>query len=155
MRKYLHPALVIVLACILLSCASGPRSGPFFVRQRIPVEIARGKAITFDVNSLSGNGPNDVGIRCSPEIWNVLTNGTIATSVQLKSSNKSGVQIYGVDAAGTPAGFLYRIPDVHYLFEIVGPRRAKASIEITFPNAPAQPTRAEIIVCKTPADTAL
>jgi hypothetical protein len=39
------------------------------------------------------------------------------------------------------------------LFYIGGNRGAKASVEITFPNAPSGLTHAEIIVGKTPADT--
>ena len=144
--------VVSVLACIISSCAS-QTPGERLVRQKTPIEIQSGKTTTVEIHALSGNGPNDVGIRCSPEVWNALTNGTKNITVQLKSSNKNGTKIYGVHPGGTAAGFLYLIPDVHYLFEIGGVYHAKASVEITFPNVPAEATRAEIIVCKTPADT--
>lgn len=152
MKKGLQFTAVAVLACIFSSCAS-QLSGERFVSQKIPIEIQSGKAVTIEIHALSGNGPNDVGIRCSPEVWNALTNSTKTITVRLISSDKKSARIYGVHPGGTAAGFLYLIPDVHYLFEIDGEYHAKASVEITFPNAPTEPTRAEIIVCKTPADT--
>jgi hypothetical protein len=145
-------AAVCVLACICSSCASEPPDVQF-VRQRIPVEIQRGKSLTIEIHSLSGNGVNDVGIRCSPEVWNALTNSTKAIEVRLKSSNKPSTQIGGVNPGSSGTAFLGYIPNVHYLFYISGEYRAKASVEIAFPNAPAGVTPAEIIVCKTPADT--
>lgn len=145
-------AAVSVLACIFTSCASQP-PGEQFVRQKIPIEIQRGKTVTIEIHSLSGNGWNDVGIRCSPEVWNVLTNSTKTISVRLKSSNKPDTKVGGIDPSSGGTAFLGYIPNVHYLFYIGGRYRAKASVEITFPNAPAEATSAEIIVCKTPADT--
>ena len=124
-----------------------------FVRQKIPVEIQKGKPFTIEIHSLSGNGVNDVGIRCSSDVWNTLTNGTKAVEVRLKSSNDPSTQIGGVDPASSGTAFLGYIPNVHYLFYISGQYRAKASVEITFLNAPEGTTTAEIIVCKTPADT--
>ena len=144
-------AAVSLLACLFSSCASQP-SGERFVSQKIPIEIQSGKTVTVEIR-VSGNGPNDVGIRCSPEVWNALTNGTKTITVRLKSSNIKGAEIYGIHPGGSAAGFLYLISDVHYLFEIYGAYHAKASVEITFPNAPSGVTPAEIIVCKTPADT--
>jgi hypothetical protein len=125
-----------------------------FVRQRIPVEIQRGKPLTIEIHSLSGNGVNDVGILCSSDVWNSLTNGTKAIEVRLKSSNKPSTEIGGVNP-GSGGAFLGYIPNVHYLFYISGEYRAKASVEISFQNAPAEAARVEIIVGKTPADTAL
>ena len=124
-----------------------------YVRQKIPVEIQRGKPLTFEIHSLSGNGVNDVGIQCSSEVWSALTNGTKAIEVQLKSSNKSSTRIGGIDPASSGTAFLGYIPNVHYLFYISGEYRAKAAVQITFPNASEGTTSAEIIVCKTPADT--
>lgn len=144
---------VSVLVCICSSCASQPPDVQF-VRQRIPVEIQSGKPVTIEIRSLSGNGVNDVGIRCSPEVWNALTNGTKAIEVQLKSSNKPNTEIGRVDPGGGSA-FLGYITNAHYLFYVSGRYRAKASVEITFANAPAKPIRAEILVGKTPADTGL
>jgi len=140
-----------VLSCMVSSCVS-QSPGERFVRQKIPIKIESGKSVTVKI-ILSGNGPNDVGIRCSPEVWNALTNGTKTITAQLKSSNIKGAEIYGTHPGGSAAGFLYLISDVHYLFEIYGAYHAKASVEITFPNTPTELTRAEIIVCKTPADT--
>jgi len=98
---------------------------------------------------------NCVGIRCSPEVWNTLTNGTKAIAVRLKSSNKPRTEIGGVDPHSSSTGFLEHLPNVHYLFWINGEPRAKASVEIIFPNALDGTRRAEIIVGKTPIDTKL
>jgi hypothetical protein len=139
------------LSCMVSSCVS-QSPGERFVRQKIPIKIESGKPVTIEI-ILSGNGPNDVGIRCSPEVWNALTNGTKTITARLKSSDIKGAEIYGVHPGGSAAGFLYLISDVRYLFEIYGAYHAKASVEITFPNTPTEATHVEIIVCKTPADT--
>jgi hypothetical protein len=147
-------AAISVLACVFtLSGTQAPDVQ--FVRQRIPVEVQRGKPITIEIHSLSGNGVNDVGIRCAPEVWNALTNGIGSIGVHLKSSNKPGTKIGGVDPGSGGTAFLGYVPNAHYLFYISGKYRAKASVEITFPNAPAEAARAEIIICKTPSDTGL
>jgi hypothetical protein len=146
-------AVVIALVSVFASCASMTPDEQY-VRQKIPIEIQSGKAVTVEIH-LSYSGVNDVGIRCSPEVWNALTNGTQAITVRLKSSNKKGTDIYGVHPGGGGAGFLHLISDVHYLFEIYGGNYAKASVEITFPNTPPGVTHAEIIVGKTPEDTGL
>jgi len=143
-----------IIFCAFSSC--GPMTPEqHYVRQKIPVEIQKGKPLTIEIHSLSGNGVNDVGIRCSAELWNELTKGTKSIEVQLKPSNKSSTKIGGVDPSSGGTAFLGYIPNVHYLFYISGEYRSKASVEITFPNAPERATNAEIIVCKTPADTGL
>jgi hypothetical protein len=125
----------------------------FAVRRKEPVEIQNGKPLTVEIRSLSGNGWNDVGLRCSPEIWNALTNGTRAFSVRLKSSTEPDTEIGGVGLGFGFAHFLGILPDTHYLFHITGKRGGKASVEITFPNTPPGVARAEILVGKTPIDT--
>jgi hypothetical protein len=154
MRTAWQLTVVSVLACVITSCASQP-PGEGYVRQKIPIEIQSGNAVTIEISSLSGNGVNDIGIRCSPEVWNALTNGTKSITVRLKSSNKPDTNIGGVDPSSGGTAFLGYIPNVHYLFYIGGRYRTKASVEITFANAPAGVTPAEIIVCKTPSDTGL
>lgn len=145
-------AMVFVVVCFVSSC--GPRdSSERFVLQKIPITIQNGKSVSVDVYSLSGNGPNDVGIRCLPEVWNVLTNSREIIQVRLKSSGRQSTRIYSVAPGGAGAGFIGYIPNVYYLFEIAGERNVKASIEIVFPHALAEAVHAEIIVCKTPADT--
>ena len=140
-----------VLLCIVISCVS-QTSGERYVCQKIPIKIESGKSVTLEI-ILSGNGPNDVGIRCSSEVWHALTNGKKTITARLKSSNIKVAEIYGIYPSGSAAGFLYLIPNVHYLFEIYGAYHAKVSVEITFPNTPKESTHEEIIVCKTPADT--
>jgi hypothetical protein len=143
--------ILMAVGIFLPSCGKMPPDVQF-VCQKIPIEIQRGKPVIIEIHSLSGNGANHVGIRCSPEVWNVLTNGTNVISVQLKSSNKPNTNIGGISPGG---GRLWPIELFHYLFYIGGEYHAKASVEITFPNAPEGTTSAEIIVCKTPADTGL
>jgi hypothetical protein len=123
-----------------------------FVRQKIPVEIERGKPLTIQICSLSGNGANDVAIRCPPDVWNAVTNAEKVIHVRLRSSSKPGTEIGGVDPGGA-WGFIPYVSNAHYLFYIGGTHRAKASVEIVFPNAPPGTTRAEILVGKTPIDT--
>ena len=140
------------MVCTLSSC--GQQSpDERFVREKIPIEIQKGKVVAFDIQTLSGAGVNDVGVRCSPDVWKVLTNDIRHITVRLKSSDKKSTVIGGINPEGGGTAFLGYLPDVHYLFYISGERQAKAAVEIDFPNAPTKIVRAEIIVCKTPADT--
>jgi len=142
------------LTCLLSSCAPlTPEE--HFVRQKISIEIHSDKTVTVEIHHLSGYGWNDVGIRCSPEIWNTLTNGTKNFTVKLIASNKNDTKIAGVSLVSGDPYFLGRVPNVHYLFLIGGEYKANATVEITFPNTPTETTHAEIIVGKTPADTGL
>jgi hypothetical protein len=124
-----------------------------FIREKIPIKIQGGKPITFEIHSLSGNGENCVGIRCSPQEWYALTNVAKAVTVRLKSSSKKNTQIGNISPGSEVNGFLYLIKNTHYLFAISGEHRAKATVEIIFPYMQAEFTNAEIIVCKTPIDT--
>jgi hypothetical protein len=147
--------ILLGVACFLFSSCKPQSPEGQFVRQEIPIQIQSGKPVSVEINSLSGNGVNDVGIRCPPEVWKVLTNGTRAITVRLKSSNKANTEIGGVDPRTGGTSFLGYISNVHYLFYISGERDAEASVEIAFPNTPQEATRAVIIICKTPADTGL
>lgn len=140
----------LVLCHLGTSCQMSPERQ--YVRQTIPIEIRAGEPIRIEIRSLSGNGPNAVGIRCSEETWNALTNVSNSIMVQLKSTSKSGAEIGGINP-GSGYGFLGYVPNVHYLFHIYGKHGAKASVEIVFPNAPEGTTHGEIIVGKTPIDT--
>jgi hypothetical protein len=145
---------VFALVSIFSSCASQTPE-EHFVRQKIPIEIQGGKIVTIEIHHLSGNGWNDIGIRCSPEAWNALTNGTKSFMVQLKSSNKKTTKIDGVNPGSGDPYFLGYVPNVHYLFLVGGEYHANATVEIAFPNAPAKIIHADIIIGKTPADTGL
>jgi len=140
-----------IMACVFSSCRSQTPDTQF-VREKIPIEIQGGKPVTIKISSLSGNGWNEVGIRCSPEVWNALNNGTQSITVRLLSSSKNGTRIEQ-GSPGRPK--LWPIESSHYLFTIDGAYRATAAIEIMFPNAPPGITRAEIVVSKTPSDTGL
>jgi hypothetical protein len=149
------PKNKLFAALLLISVVSSCRPMSLeeqFVRQKIPVEIQNGKTVRVEIHSLSGNGNNDVGIRCSPELWNFITNSTKELAVQLKDSSKPDTSIDAVNLGGG-GDFLGYLTNVHYLFRIGGPRHAQATVEITFPNGPDKPTPAEIIVGKTVIDT--
>jgi len=143
-------ASALVLVCTILSC-SPHASNEQYVSQKIPIQLQGTNPVAFEIHSLSGSGAQDVGIRCSTEDWSTLTNSARKITVRLKSSDKKGTEIYGgpLHSAPGPLGYM---PDVHYLFDVVGQYNAKALVEITFPNALRETTFAQIIVCKTPAD---
>jgi hypothetical protein len=135
-----------------LSSGCGPRSAQDYVCQKIPIEIRRGEPITIEISFLSGSGANDIGIRCSPDVWSALTNGAgSGVTVRLKSSSKKSTEVRAVDPGGG-WGLCYLIPNGHYLFEIAGDYHAKASVEITFSNAPPGAPPVEIFVCRSVAD---
>jgi hypothetical protein len=140
-------------AVLIFTSCTNRQPGEYVVSKRIPILIQSGSPTTLDIHSLSGNGPNDVGLQCSGELWNLLTNGPHAITIQLVSSSGNDTQVYGINPGGTPAGLLYLVPSIHYLFEAVGQRHASAVVKISFPNAPPGVTQAEIVVSKTPADT--
>jgi hypothetical protein len=121
-----------------------------FVRQQIPIDLQGAKPAVIEIRSLSGNGWNEVGIRTSQENWNALTSGAAGVTVRLISSTEDGTQIEqgAIDRKG-----LWPIESFHYIFNIDGKYGAKALVEMIFPNAPIGPTRVEILVLKTPADT--
>jgi hypothetical protein len=113
MKTAFQLVAVSALACIFSSCASRPPGEAFFVRQKIPIEIQVGKSATIEIRSFGGGRENRVAIRCSPEVWNALTNGTKTIAVQLVSSNKA-TQISGILLGSGP------IESLHYLFSIWG-----------------------------------
>ena len=150
MKLACHLAAALVLACTILSC-SRHASNEQYVSQKIPIRLQGANPVTFEIHSLSGNGAQDVGIRCSTEVWGALTNSARRITVRLKSSDRKGTEIYGGPSYSAPGPLGY-MPDVHYLFDIVGQNHAKALVEVTFPNALLETTTAQIIICKTPAD---
>src|SRR5215469_8083643 len=151
MKAALQLMAVCVTVAILSSCGT-QQPGEQFVRQRIPVEIQKAQPIVVGIHSL-GVGANDVGIQCPIEVWTALTNNANTGAVRLTSSTKPGTQIGGIDTTSGGTSFIGYIPNTHYLFYIYGKPGADATVEITFSNAPPGVTAAEIIVCKTPAET--
>ena len=135
----------------MLSLGCKAEADARFIRQQTPIEIQSGKPITIDIRSLSGNGWNEVGIRCTPDTWQVLGSKNKVT-VRLISSNQEGTEIINVSPGSHK---LWPVESFYYLFSIGGEYRATASVEITFKNAPEGVTHAEIIVLKTPSDTGL
>lgn len=152
MKIHLQSVMVVGLSCMISSCASGPPGEASLVRQRIPIEIHAGKPVTIEIRARSPGGKSEVGIRCSPEAWNALTNATRSITVELVSSNDEGAQIRSI-----PPGYTAQCPiesfyDLFYLYGMSG-LRPRAVVQITFPNAPPVGTRAEILVCRTSADS--
>ena len=71
-------------------------------------------------------------------------------TVVLKFPSRKATGICGISPGHAGP---WPLESFHYLFGIYGERHSKATVEITFPNAPPGTTHAEIIVCKTPIDT--
>ena len=151
MKKTLYIFAACSVAFAVSSC-SKMSPDEYYIRQTIPIEIQHGKPVTIEI-SPSGNGLNDVGIRCPLEIWDALRKGTKVVEVRLVSSDKPKTEIGGTVPPGAGTEFLGHMPDVHYLFCIHGEHAAKATVAVTFPNGLTSATKAEIIVCKTPIDT--
>jgi hypothetical protein len=145
-------ALWLGICMLLLACRNSRHDDPF-IHQEIPVMIQNGKSTTIKIGPLSGSSPNDVGVRCSNEVWKMLTKGSNSVSVLLKSSDKKGTMIGGVDPSSSGTSFLGHVPNAHYLFYIRGERDATAVVEISFRNEIPQPFSVKIVVCKTPAET--
>ena len=140
-----------VAQLIILSMAACPFSScnsPWYcTRQKIPIDIQAGKTETVTIHTTWCSA---VGIRFSPAVWNTLTNGTNTIRVRLNSSNKKGTEIGGVNPGGLGYYGIGDLPNTHHLFYINGDYHTKASVEIIFPSAPAEATRAEIIVYRPP-----
>jgi hypothetical protein len=151
MKITLQVLAVSMTACVLSSCMAQTPDVQF-VRQKIPIEIRSGRPVTIKIDSLSGNGWNEVGLRCSPDVWKMLMDGKDNITVRLTYSGKEGTKIINVSPGGHK---LWPVDSFYYLFSIGGEYRADATVEIALPNAPAGITHAEIIVFKTPADTGL
>jgi hypothetical protein len=141
---------ISAMVCLFSWCKASDDAR--YIRQQSPIEIQTGKTVTVYIRSLSGNGWNEVGIRCSPDICNKLLEGKDKITVRLVSSNKNGTKIINVSPDGHK---LWPVDSFHYLFSIGGEYRANASVEISFPSAPEGVTHADLIVLKTPSDTGL
>jgi len=140
-----------VLACLVASCASQP-SGESYVRQKTPVEIRSGKAVTIALH-LSQSGVNDVGLRCPPDVWQTLTNKTGSITVRLVSSDQPGTVVQATHPNGDGTSWFTRIPNTHYMFCVRGGNSANTAVEIIFSYTPDMVSPAEIIVGKTQSDT--
>jgi hypothetical protein len=142
----------IAALSVMLSLGCKELGDARFIRQQIPIEIQSGKPVTIEIRSLSGNGWNEVGIRCTPDVWQKL-DAKNNFAVRLISSDEKGTEVSYVSPSDDYK--LWPVESFYYLFSIDGKYRADASVEITFKSAPEGVTHAEILVLKTPSDTGL
>ena len=145
-------ACIVMGAFTFVSCKEEPQREKF-VLQRIPVEIRAHKPLTVRVTNLSGNGANDVGVRCSSEEWAQLTNGTRAFTARLRSPTDGQVNIGGIDLFSSGTAFMGRLTNTHYMFYLTGQRGSAATIDVQFPCDEIELVHAEVLMCETPADT--
>ncbi|HWO31303.1 MAG TPA: hypothetical protein VNO32_21120 [Candidatus Acidoferrum sp.] len=66
----------------------------------MPIAIQQSVQVIIKLGPLIGNGWNQVGIRCSPDIWKALSAGPGKFSVRLVSSDKDGTSISNVFPGG-------------------------------------------------------
>jgi hypothetical protein len=121
-----------------------------YVREKFPMEIQGGNPIEIKIHSLSGNGWNEVGIRCSAETWAALAKEKSSFRVRLVTSDRSNTKIINVSPG---AQKLWPVDSFHYLFSIGGDHSVNATVEMAFGSAISSVRHAEILVLKTPADT--
>src|SRR5437879_5165517 len=141
MKTILQCLVFLLFIGAVASCSSLP-PGENLIRQKIPIEIQSGKPITIVICKSSSGGASEVGIRCSPEVWNVLTNSTQRISIQLVSSRWKGVTIDRSSLGYEPASPIQSFHDLFYLrgnYQLF----SRATVQITFPNAPPGITHAE------------
>lgn len=150
MKEVLQCLVLLSLASMISSCSSLP-PGESLIRQKIPIEIQSGKPVTIIIHKSSPGGASEVGVRCSPEVWSILTNTTQSISIDLISSRWKKVRIERCSLGNDPLGPITGFHDLFYLRGNYGPF-TRATVQITFPNAPPGVTRAEILVCGTPWD---
>ena len=138
-------ACIVMGAFTFVSCKEEPQREKF-VLQRIPVEIRAHKPLTVRVTNLSGNGANDVGVRCSSEEWAQLTNGTRAFTARLRSPTDGQVNIGGIDLFSSGTAFMGRLTNTHYMFYLTGQSGSAATIDVQFPCDEIELVHAEVLM---------
>ena len=152
---------LFILAGLLIGVAGGcgtpqPR-WKRFVKEQIPITLQKDKPVEFQMRVQHES--NSLGLQCAPEIWQTLTNGGgEQITIQLVSSSKMDTKIFFVrpgwllsspqpEGGLIPAEFAL-FPNTQYLCGIAGKHRGTATIKITFPGGPVEPSPAAIIVKK-------
>ena len=149
---------LLILAGLCVSVGSGcgtPQPAwKRTVKEQIPITVQKEKPVHFQIRV--ENESNSLGLQCEPEIWQTLTNGGVdQITIQLVSSSKMDTKIYWVrpgwllpkpqsQGGGLIPAEFGLIPNTQYLCAISGRRRGTATVRITFPSGPDQPTRAAI-----------
>jgi len=144
--------IVILGFTCLVASGCGQTSNEPFVEQKIPVQIQAGQPLTLHIDSLSGNGVQGVGLQVPSAIWGELSRNPRAITVRLTSGNDRDTRIDFVNPGADAFTYIQSTPNAYYLFEISGVRGASATFTITFPDAPAGVTNANIIVTFSAAD---
>jgi len=116
------------------------------VFQKVPVEIQGNTVLSMKIKHLAGE--HMVGIRCSLETWNKLTNYQNEISVQIKSADNPPAQVFAIEPGRQ--GTTCDSANCHYFFAISA--KGDVVLEISFRQMPIKAS-AEIIVCKTPEQT--
>jgi hypothetical protein len=81
MENKIQKAVVVAIPCFFVACLYGGRSDfeplnqDLFIRQKIPIEIQKGKPVIVQIRTRSPGGEPAIGMRCSPDLWHSLTNG--------------------------------------------------------------------------------
>jgi hypothetical protein len=131
---------VIALVCLLSAC--GPTK-PETIVERIPIKVQ--KTVVVEVYSLTGPGTQEVGILCPTQAWQALTNSSDSIKVELLSSDSTNTQVFGIGPDMVPL-ISADAPGAHYIFSLSG--KGKATVRIIFPNAPADISDGQIVVCE-------
>ena len=138
----------LAITLFVLSCLSCGRNDPY-VYQRTPIVIGSEKVVAIEMRCLKGT--HVVGIHCQTQAWNALTNCKQGIKVSIKSTDNPALLL--PVQLGYKGSTCDQIDDTHYLFSVQA--RGNLVVEIVFPNMPAEASPADIIVCKTPAQTDL
>jgi hypothetical protein len=158
---------LLILAGLFIGVASGcstpqPQWKRIF-KEQIPITVQKDKPVQFQIRVQ--NESNSLGLQCAPETWQTLTNGGVdQITIQLMSSSKADTKIYFVrpgwllsrpqsEGGGLLSAGFALFPNTQFLCGITGKRKGTATVQITFPDGPDEPTPAAIIVKKSDRKT--
>ena len=144
-----HIVALATGVCILLCISCVSRIGQPFVHQRIPIEVQGDKVVVLEMHGLAGS--HMVGIRCSPELWDELTNCQKGITVRLKSADTQPAEVFAIEP-GRARTTCDQVASCRYFFAVSA--TGNVVVEISFPKMTIVGP-AEIIICKTPEQTEL
>jgi hypothetical protein len=125
-------------------CGTPPPRSKVLLEERIPIAVQKDKPTLFEVR-MRGKSRR-LGIQCAPELWQTLTNGGVdQIMIQLVSSPKMDTKLHWVRPGWRG---MTEFTNTLFLCNIYGKRRGTATVQITFPDGPDEPSPAAIIVSK-------